>query len=57
MLSLKPSEDAACASLISRRSAGQLPADKKGRDYFIDLKDLAPLKHRKPGRLRKKRKS
>jgi excisionase family DNA binding protein len=37
-------------------SAGQLPADKKGRDYFIDPKDLAPLKHRKPGRPKKKRK-
>jgi len=31
-------------------SAGQLPADKKGRDYFIDPKDLALVKNRKPGR-------
>ncbi|MGI9068617.1 MAG: helix-turn-helix domain-containing protein [Pyrinomonadaceae bacterium] len=31
-------------------SAGQLPADKKGRDYFVDPKDLALVKNRKPGR-------
>jgi excisionase family DNA binding protein len=33
-------------------SAGQLPAEKKGRDYFIDPKDLALVKNRKPGRPR-----
>lgn len=28
----------------------QLPAEKKGRDYLIDEKDLKLVKNRKPGR-------
>ncbi len=32
--------------------AGRLPAKKFGRDYFIDPKDLALVKNRKPGRPR-----
>jgi len=38
----------------------QLPAEKRGRDYFIDPKDLTLVKNRKPGRPKKltsKRKS
>jgi len=34
--------------------AGRLPAKKLGRDWFIDPKDLARVKDRKPGRPRKK---
>jgi excisionase family DNA binding protein len=30
--------------------AGRLPAEKLGRDYFIKPKDLALVRHRKPGR-------
>jgi excisionase family DNA binding protein len=33
--------------------AGRLPAKKLGRDYFIDPKDLALVKNRKPGRPKK----
>jgi excisionase family DNA binding protein len=33
--------------------AGRLPAEKLGRDYFINPKDLALVKHRKPGRPKK----
>jgi len=36
--------------------AKRLPAKKLGRDYFIDPKDLALVKNRKPGRPRKQRK-
>ena len=36
--------------------AGRLPAQKFGRDYVIDPKDLALVKNRKPGRPRKQRK-
>jgi excisionase family DNA binding protein len=35
--------------------AKRLPAKKLGRDYFIDPKDLALVKNRKPGRPRKQR--
>ncbi|MGI8839059.1 MAG: helix-turn-helix domain-containing protein [Pyrinomonadaceae bacterium] len=38
-------------------SAGRLPAKKLGRDYFIDPKDLARVKNRKPGRPTKKGRS
>lgn len=34
--------------------AGRLPAVKQGRDWFVDEKDLALVKSRKPGRPRKK---
>lgn len=34
----------------------RLPAKKLGRDYFIDPKDLAKVKDRKPGRPRKAKK-
>lgn len=34
---------------------GRLPAEKKGRDYLIDEKDLAKVKNRKPGRPPKKK--
>ncbi len=30
--------------------SGQLPAEKKGRDYLVNEKDLALVKNRKPGR-------
>ena len=33
--------------------AKRLPAQKLGRDYFIDPKDLVLVKNRKPGRPRK----
>ena len=33
--------------------AGRLPAEKKGRDYFIKDEDLKLVKDRKPGRPRK----
>ena len=33
--------------------AGRLPAEKLGRDHFIDPKDLKLVKNRKPGRPRK----
>ncbi|MGI8836151.1 MAG: helix-turn-helix domain-containing protein [Pyrinomonadaceae bacterium] len=36
--------------------AGRLPAKKLGRDYFIDPKDLALVKNRKPGRPKKGKK-
>jgi len=36
--------------------AKRLPAKKLGRDWFIDPKDLALVKNRKPGRPRKQRK-
>ena len=36
--------------------AGRLPAQKLGRDYVIDPKDLALVKNRKPGRPRKQHK-
>ena len=36
--------------------AERLPAQKLGRDYVIDLKDLALVTNRKPGRPRKQRK-
>jgi len=36
--------------------AERLPAQKMGRDWFIDPKDLALVKNRKPGRPRKQRK-
>jgi excisionase family DNA binding protein len=36
--------------------AGRLPAKKLGRDYFIEPKDLALVKNRKPGRPRKQHK-
>lgn len=29
---------------------GRLPAEKKGRDYLINEKDLKLVKNRKPGR-------
>jgi len=32
---------------------GRLPAEKKGRDYFIDSSDLRLVKNRKPGRPKK----
>jgi excisionase family DNA binding protein len=32
---------------------GRLPAEKKGRDYFIDSNDLRLVKNRKPGRPKK----
>ena len=32
---------------------GRLPAEKKGRDYFIDSNDLKLVKNRKPGRPKK----
>jgi excisionase family DNA binding protein len=32
---------------------GRLPAEKMGRDYFIDSKDLKLVKNRKPGRPKK----
>jgi excisionase family DNA binding protein len=35
---------------------GRLPATKLGRDYFMDPKDLALVKNRKPGRPSKQRK-
>ena len=34
--------------------AGRLPAEKKGRDYFIRDEDLKLVADRKPGRPRKK---
>jgi excisionase family DNA binding protein len=34
-------------------TSGQLPAEKKGRDYFIDSNDLRLVKNRKPGRPKK----
>jgi len=34
-------------------TAGQLSAEKKGRDYFTDPKDLKLVKNRKPGRPKK----
>lgn len=33
--------------------AGRLPAEKKGRDYFIKEEDLKLVEDRKPGRPRK----
>jgi excisionase family DNA binding protein len=33
--------------------AGSLPGEKKGRDYLIKEKDLALVRHRKPGRPKK----
>lgn len=33
--------------------AGRLPAEKYGRDYLIDEKDLKLVENRKPGRPRK----
>jgi excisionase family DNA binding protein len=35
--------------------AKRLPAKQLGRDYFIDPKDLAKVKDRKPGRPKKGR--
>jgi excisionase family DNA binding protein len=32
---------------------GRLPAEKKGRDYFIDSNNLKLVKNRKPGRPKK----
>jgi excisionase family DNA binding protein len=32
--------------------AGRLPATKLGRDYFVQPKDLAKVRDRKPGRPR-----
>ncbi|MBA2703133.1 MAG: helix-turn-helix domain-containing protein [Blastocatellia bacterium] len=57
MKTLTTPEAAARLKITPRRvraliGAGQLPADKKGRDYFIDPKDLALVKNRKPGRPR-----
>jgi excisionase family DNA binding protein len=34
--------------------SGKLPAEKKGRDYLIDEKDLRLVKNRKPGRPKNK---
>ena len=31
-------------------TAGRLPAEKMGRDYFIKVDDLATVEDRKPGR-------
>jgi excisionase family DNA binding protein len=31
-------------------AAGRLPAQKRGRDYFINEDDLKLIEHRKPGR-------
>lgn len=36
--------------------AGRLPAQKLGRDYFIDPNDLKLVRNRKPGRPRLARK-
>ena len=33
--------------------SGRLPAEKVGRDYIIQPKDLAKVKNRKPGRPKK----
>ena len=35
--------------------AGRLPAQKLGRDWFVDEKNLGLVKNRKPGRPRKSR--
>lgn len=32
---------------------GRLPAEKEGRDWFVESDDLEPLRDRKPGRPRK----
>jgi excisionase family DNA binding protein len=37
--------------------AGRLPAQKMGRDYFIEKKDLAKVRVRKPGRPAKRRRA
>ena len=34
-------------------TSGRLPAEKLGRDWMIDKKDLRKLKHRKAGRPKK----
>jgi excisionase family DNA binding protein len=34
---------------------GRLPAEKAGRDYLINEKDLALVKSRKPGRPKKRK--
>jgi excisionase family DNA binding protein len=34
-------------------AAGSLPAEKMGRDYFIEEDDLKLIENRKPGRPRK----
>jgi excisionase family DNA binding protein len=37
--------------------SGRLPAQKMGRDYFIEKKDLAKVRVRKPGRPAKRRRA
>jgi len=52
-------EEAATQLGVSQRRVRQLitesrlPAEKKGRDYLIDEKDLKLVKDRKPGRPKK----
>lgn len=55
---LTTSEVAERLGITARRvraliQAQQLPAEKKGRDYLINEKDLKLVKNRKPGRPRR----
>ena len=57
MKTLTTSEAAERLGITARRvraliQAQQLPAEKKGRDYLINEKDLKLVKNRKPGRPR-----